>query len=112
MLTQGDELCNLSCEQAGDTDQEVCPPVRETRMPGVFPASTERGGKVTAGSHFLMAFCSDDEGQCFHHFYLGGCRKTLKRNKPQHSEITTPNFGVTPPIRVLVSFNVHLLRQT
>lgn len=39
-------------------------------MPGLVPTS-EHGGKVKAGSRFLMAFCSDGERNSFHHFYFG-----------------------------------------
>lgn len=40
-------------------------------MLGVVPTS-ERDGKFKAGSHFfLMALCSDDERNSFHHFYFG-----------------------------------------
>lgn len=76
-------------------------------MPGAVQTSAVYSGKVKAGIHVLMAFCSNDEKNMFSLFYFGRYRKTLKKDvktnhEPHHMEIIQ-NFETFLSIRVYFS---------
>lgn len=58
-------------------------------MPGAVQTSAVYSGKVKAGIHILMAFCSNDEKNMFSLFYFGRYRKTPKKDVKTKHEPTT-----------------------